>query len=294
MVWQQQWRVDMYSTSASEPVLHGFSVIRLITDDRRGDSVPVGVVAWDSPRDWFASRYLAAAESAGGVTKTGRRLLEIAVGQVHRWADRQTVPYAREPLSPTSPRFWSAVSEVLTTAVRFDPPRAMEPMDDPDREVESLFEAVVQPKQSSKVRAQRIDGEISRALGALAERVPRRVEVAAFGQARETVRRGAVSEKGVLLVDGVNLAGTSARADADALVSRFMRIAAAYPSRPVRMIVGYCASPGGLNGEAHMRDWIRTKLTEEVFDLAREHREFERAASEAWRMIEDPVQPNLL
>ncbi|MCY4572955.1 MAG: hypothetical protein OXF01_09140, partial [Gemmatimonadetes bacterium] len=51
----------------------------------------------------------------------------------------------------------------------------------------------------------------------------------------EQVRRGAETDRGVLLVDGVNLAAATARKDADAFVSRFMRISDAYGNRPVHM-----------------------------------------------------------
>ena len=61
--------------------------------------------------------------------------------------------------------------------------------------------------------------------------------MSAFGGAREQVRRGTETDRGVLLVDGVNLATATARNDADALVSRFMRISDAYGNRPVHIIV---------------------------------------------------------
>ncbi len=56
-----------------------------------------------------------------------------------------------------------------------------------------------------------------------------------FGGTKEQVRRGAETDRGVLLVDGVNLAAATARKDADAFVSRFMRISDAYGNRPVHM-----------------------------------------------------------
>ena len=48
-------------------------------------------------------------------------------------------------MEPTGDRFWKAVSEILSTCVRLDLPKAMDPMDEPDVEIEALFEAVVQP-----------------------------------------------------------------------------------------------------------------------------------------------------
>ena len=185
-------------------------------------------------------------------------------------------------MEPTSAPFWKAVSEVLSTAVRLDPPKAMDPMDEPEAEIEWLFEAVVQPTQPQERRVRRIDSAINDALGELADLIPSRPRVSAFGGTKEQVRRGVETERGVLLVDGVNLAAATARKEADAFVSRFMRISDAYGNRPVHIIVGYASSPDGLNGEAHMRDWIREKLTDQVFDVIAQKAEFKKAAADAW------------
>lgn len=65
--------------------------------------------------------------------------------QITRWADFRTVPYEPAPVEPTTDRFWRAVSEILSTAIRLDRPRPMNPMDDPEREIEALFQVVVGP-----------------------------------------------------------------------------------------------------------------------------------------------------
>lgn len=80
-----------------------------------------------------------------------------------------------------------------------------------------------------------------------------------------------------LIVDGVNFAAVQTRKEADALVSRMMRIRAAYGRWPVQVIVGHTAPPAGLNGERHMRDWIATQGCEaEVCDLSAEDFSFAR------------------
>ena len=57
-------------------------------------------------------------------------------------------------MEPKTDRLWKAVSEILTTAVRLDLPKAMDPMDEPDTGIEALFEAVVQPGQTGRKEAQ--------------------------------------------------------------------------------------------------------------------------------------------
>ena len=181
----------------------------------------------------------------------------------------------------------------LSTSVRLDLPKAMEPMDEPDAGIEALFEAVVQPAQTRQRRTERIDSAIKRALGEWADRIPPRQSVSAFGGATEQIQRGLETERGVLLVEGVNLAAPKARKEADALVSRFLRIQAAYPRRSVWMVVGYSSSPGGLNGEAHMCEWIREKVTGDVYDVNGQPQELQKAAAEAWIRIKGEPQTGL-
>lgn len=280
----------MYSRSGRQ-IGNGYSVIRVSLDDHRDHTVPVGVVAWQTSNPWYGWRWLEQDEKVRGVDPTIRTLMRIARDQIRRWAKARKVPYEPEPTEPTTDRFWRAVSEIFTTGIRLDLPKAMDPMDEPDAEIEALFEAVVQPRQTHTRRAERIDSAIKRALGEWAERIPPRQSVSAFGGAREQIQRGLETDRGVLLVEGVNLAAPRARKEADALVSRFMRIQAAYPGRSVRMIVGYSSSPGGLNGEAHMCEWIREKVTEEVFDVVAENAEFQEAAAEGWRRVMGKPQP---
>jgi hypothetical protein len=281
-------------SSISRPIVHGYSILRVTTDELRGDTTPVGVVAWDSERDWFRTRVLAEDEAVRNVPSWARQFLSITANQLERWAKEKSVPYEPGPVHPTTDRFWRAASEILTTSVRLDSPKAMDPMEEPDQDLEALFEAIVQPRQSETRRQERIDGALSRALGELANEIPTRQEVSAFGNAREVIRRGAVTADGVLLIDGVNLAASHARDEADALVSRFMRIVAAYSGRPVSVIVGYTASPGGLNGERHMRDWIRERLTSDVFDLVSEGQQFQAATRAAWERLSSEDQGSLL
>ena len=137
---------------------------------------------------------------------------------------------------------------------------------------------------------ERIDSAIKRALGEWADHIPPRQSVSAFGGATEQIQRGLETERCVLLVEGVNLAAPKARKEADALVSRFLRIQAAYPRRSVWMVVGYSSSPGGLNGEAHMCEWIREKVTGDVYDVNGQPEELQQAAAEAWIRIKGEPQ----
>jgi hypothetical protein len=154
----------------------------------------------------------------------------------------------------------------------------MAPLRHKELDFESLFEAVVQPVLPPEQKRRRIDGVVASALGRTSRLLPKGTEFAAFGGVQEPVLRGAIGSYGAVVVEGVNLAGANARKDADALVSRLLRIKAVSSAIVLRVVVGYIASPGGLNGETDMRDWIRERVTTDVFDLASEETLFQSAA----------------
>jgi hypothetical protein len=256
----------------------GFSVLRLAIDPLRGTSIPVGAVVWDADRKWYKVRLLQQDERVDGMTPERRLLVEFMGTQLTRWAERRIIPYLEQPADPWSSKFWDGVKRALTTGVRLDTLKAMQPVTS-DADLELLFEAVVQPGQRSKQARTRIEGALRNALGRSVDKAMKpRFSVRAYHNAREQVLRGAKGDYGVVLVEAVNLAGKHARRDADALVSRLLRIRAAMQDQTaLHTIVGYTASPGGLNGETHMKDWIAERITSDVYDLTRESESFRGA-----------------
>lgn len=121
----------------------GYSVLRLVLDPLRGTSVPVGAIAWDAHRKWFNIRFLQQEEGITGVTGKQRQIVGFAGDQLRRWAEEERVPYEKDPIRPWESRFWQAASEVLTSSILLDQPKAMEPLESDD-ELEALYEAVVQ------------------------------------------------------------------------------------------------------------------------------------------------------
>ena len=277
-------RPEVGLSSTSKAIDHGYAVLRMVTNEERGTLSPVGVAAWDTPGGWHILRTIEAGVARPWLTQARRRFLNVARDEILDWAKEEAVPYAGETVRPNESAFWVAARRIMTTAVQVDPPRAMEPLVDPESDVESLFEAVVRPHvDDSQQYSQRVDGAVTRALGSLAHEVRSHFEVDAFGGVRETVMRGNRGRNGWVLVEGVNLASTHAKDEADALVSRMLRIREVHraPSTIVKMIVAYCASPGGLNGESHLRDWIRHKVTDDVFDVSNERLKLQSSVAKA-------------
>lgn len=266
----------------SSELSNGYAVIRMVTDALRGTSIPVGAVAWNSAREWHQLRLLSGRERLDGVTPERSLLLLVLKEQLSRWTKEQRVPRFSGTLTPWSSEFWRAAGEVLSTGIRVDAPRPMEEIVGDD-DFDLLFEAIVRPRRRASSRRSRIEGRLRNVLGpVLTRKTISRLEVPAYHSAQEKVLRGAVGDRGIVLFEGVNLAGRDARRDADALVSKMLRIFEGAQTRPtVRTIIGYMASPGGLNGESHMRDWIAERVTSQVYDLVREQELFRQAASRA-------------
>lgn len=251
--------------SSKKNVETGYAAIRLLTDAKGESNVPVGVIGWDTDRKWFALRVLDDTERLPGVGKAERKQIQFAAKQLRRWADSGEVPYFREQREPWSSGFWARTRQALNASVRVDQPKALERELTLDEKLEALYEAVVHPEIQD--RQKRIDGKIGDALGELKNEFRFRHSVPAFGGEATRVLRSLEGRNTRVIVDGVNLAGANAEDDADALVSRIRRIRAAANGRDVVSLVGYMASPNGINGETHMKQWIEHDSESETFDV---------------------------
>jgi hypothetical protein len=267
--------------SISSEIVAGFSVLRLTIDARSDNRIPVGTAAWDASKQWYQLRFLREGERLEGIDRSQRLLLKHAERQLSHWASTSAVPRQKEPLQPWTSEFWISASRLLSTGVMLDPPKAMDGVAIAD-EAELLYEAIVQPIQSASASRKRLDGALTRALGGLAASTKSRMAVPAFHDASERVMRGARTASGTVILEAVNLAGRYARRDADALVSKLMRIDQALKSENgVIQIIAYTSSPGGLNGEAHMKEWMAKQITSHVYDLNRERDRLRAVAGHA-------------
>lgn len=267
--------------SSSKKIKSGFSTVRVITDDTGRDSIPVAVVAWDSVRQWHDVRFPEDRETITGLSQERAHLVEFTKKQIRKWASEESTPYYSESAAPWETAFWDGIRRALTAGVRLEKPRPLDAESLQEGDVDALFDAVVQPKVEDEERQRRIDGLVRDALGELTTKIEARHPVSAYGGAEEEVMRGITGSDGTLVVEGINLAGRNARRDADAVTSKVMRIREANNGRrPVKAIIGYRASPNGLNGESHMRKWLKEKVTPDVYDLTRQRELLEDAAAQ--------------
>lgn len=259
------------SSSNNEIVLNsGYAVIRIHVADRRFETVPIGVAAWDYARSWWEIRLLTKQERNAPVQVQQMPFIDATEQTIRAWASSRTVPYCREEqVFPWTSSFWLAIRAIMKTNVVLGPPMALATMKDPITELEHLYQAVVQPKVIEKEQRRRIDGFITDVLGHVAKKF-QKIDVPAFGNAVEQVHKGYELNNKRVIVEGVNLSTKTATQDADALVSKLQRIMSQASENSLHCIIGYVSSPGGLNGETHMRDWMRKTITKHVYDLGQD------------------------
>jgi Protein of unknown function (DUF3037) len=249
-----------------------YSILTYVVDELTQTSVPVGVVLWAEATKETRIRIAESNERIKGLKPSSLPFLQLAKGKIEGWLSQPNrLSYAPAGLIGGSDAWWRHVSKLLVHSIRLSEPRAIDCID-PDKEVELLYEAVVGPVRKRGERHERIDWELVRTLGPLANRLDKG-EVVGFKGHPVSVKRFKEDSNHILVIEGVNLATSAAEQDADALVSRLLRIQerdGKTKSKKVMTLVGYLTSPNGLNGEAFLVEWIREKAQAQTFDLLRQ------------------------
>jgi hypothetical protein len=254
-----------------------YAVFSFVLDPARGTTIPIGIALWSPQRRWVKVRFLEESEQLTGFKKADHfPLARLARQKVESWLATGELPYAEGPIPPFEDRWWRHVKELLIHRVRLSEPR---PIDcrDPDQELGPLYEAVVAPHRPSKERRSRIDGEIRRCLGYLAERFQARAGLPGFGGREVKVLRAYRGRKGWVVIEGVNLATDQADTESDAAVGKLRRLREGIRDR-CEFLVGYLAPPEGLNGNEVLLEWIRSQTQAQTFDLARDRSAFLQTA----------------
>ena len=83
------------------------------------------------------------------------------------------------------------------------------------------------------------------------------------------------------MIEGVNLATSQAEIQADATVSRLLRLRSGLDGH-CGILVGYLASPEGINGESVLLKWLEEQTGALTFDLMKQRADFH---TEADRMV---------
>jgi hypothetical protein len=262
-----------------EAISFSYAVFSYVVDEPRGRSLPVGVVLWSPQRRWVRLRLVGEDEKLKGLDPyKDLPIARLVHGQMQRWIETGRLPHAAEPMAPYEDRWWRHARELLVHRVRLSEPR---PIDcrDPDQELEPLYEAVVAPHRPPREQRTRIDGEITKCLRHLADQFKARQRVPGFKGREVQVLRGFHGPRGWVIIEGINLATTQAELLADATASKLMRVREGV-ERDCDVMIGYLASPEGLNGESVLVDWLRERTRAKTFDLIKDRKEFLTTADE--------------
>src|SRR6266542_3738979 len=254
-----------------------YAIFSFVLDPARGTTIPIGIALWSPERRWVKVRLLEEREQLTGLTKADHYpFVRLVREKVENWVATGELPYAEGPIPPFEDHWWRHVKELLIHRVRLGEPRPID-CHNPDQELGPLYEAVVAPHRPSKDRRSRIDGEIRRCLGHLAERFQARADLPGFGGREVKVLRAYRGQRGWVVIEGGNLATDQADTESDAAVGKLRRLREGI-REACAVIVGYLAPPDGLNGNDVLLEWIRSQTQAQVFNLTRDRTAFFQTA----------------
>ena len=259
-------------------VSFSYAVFSFQVDDAGAIRIPIGVALWSPEKDWAGFRLVGEKERLKQFKSQEHfPFVRLASEKIRHWIKCKELPYAHKPLVPTSDEWWRHVRDLLIHRIRLSEPR---PIDcrDPEEEIEPLFEAVVAAHRPEKEARTRVDGIITKCLNELSGRFQARQELSGYGGREIKVLRSYQGPKGWVIIEGVNLASPKADYETDATVSRLLRLREGL-KKSSQLLIGYLASPEGLNGEEVLVDWMRAKTHAEVFDLITQRNHFHDAAN---------------
>jgi hypothetical protein len=265
------------------------AALRYLVDAAREVTMPVGVLLWSqtSQQIWF--RLPREGERVEGVDlATAQPFLVAAQEKIEGWHRLGRLPYAKGPLEPLSVAWWEQVRGLFQWSVRLGPVHSLVG-NDPEAELEALYERTVEPQPAGRERLRRLEAAVERALGTpLSERFQRHPTVPGFGGRPVPVLRLAADDRRAVIVEAVNLAAATAEKEADALASRLASIRNGESEREIRFVLGYLAPAQERAGERGLRAWIEHVSGAALFDLEEEAAAFHAAAAASLAELKEP------
>lgn len=262
-----------------------YAVFRYVKDAQRDLTIPVGVALWSNGAGVAHTRFIQREEKVARISKTDDYpYIELVAEKLNRWVDKGGLPYQHSRLSPNTDEWWRHVRNLLIHRIRISEPLSID-CENADAELEPLFSSIVRPNDSEDGR-ERIDSLLRKALGdAIADEF-RRGYVDGYAGKPVQAMRVFCGTAGDVIVDAVDLSAKEAPEYADEMVGKLQRArlngnGMSQKSRPLSAIVGYLSSPGGLNGERYLKDWIEQGGDAKAFDLNLERHQLREAAEKA-------------
>ena len=266
---------------------YSYAVFRYVKDAQRDVTVPIGVALWSSEEGVVRTRLLKQSERISRISKTDDYpYIDLIHRKLGMWLSQKKLPYQSAEMLPTSDAWRRHLRNVLVHKVRVSEPLSID-CENPDIELEPLFTAIVKasPDEESAIR---IDGLVRHSLGEELAKKLHRGAINGFAGKPVQMMRLFLGIRGDVAVDAVNLSTKDAARDADAMVGKLWRARECHTDRPLVGIIGYLSSPGGLNGEAFLKDWMERKGQVSTFDIVREQEQFREATERAIAQVGPP------
>ena len=250
-----------------------YAVLTFAVDDAGAIIVPVGIALWSPERHWVGLRLVEKGEQLlQFISQKHYPFVSLVQENIKQWMATKKLPYSTHFCEPYETDWWKHTKELLIHKIRISEPRPID-CSDPEQEIGPLFEAVVSPNRSVKEQKTRINGEITKCLNDLEKKYKSKQELQGYGGRKVRVLRSYDGPNSIVVIEGVNLASNEAELQTDAVVSKLLRVKEVSPKK-IDLIIGYLTSPGGLNGEKTLVDWIEHRTGAKAFDLMKQRREF--------------------
>ena len=269
-----------------------YSVFSLVLDDVQERTIPVGVALWSSQSKFVKFKFIDKHDKLTGLNaSTHLPFVRLVRDKVSHWINIGKLPYSDDAFAPFDDRWWRHARKLLIHQVRLSEPRPIDCVDPAD-ELDPLFESVVSAFRPMKASRSRIDGQIRKCLDDLSKKFKSRQPVPGFGGREVLVLRAYRGKKGWVVIEGINLASNQAETQSDATASRLQRIQRSLKDECV-FLIGYIASPEGINGEGVLVEWLQDVTGARTFDLLKQRPEFHDAAQDRVDVADGVKSPSL-
>lgn len=272
--------------SSDRAVSYSYAVFTFRVDDGGAITIPIGVALWSPESQWVKVRLVRERERLRQFNdRQYRPFVELVHQKIDQWLSPGKLPYSEQSLCAHTDDWWKHVRRLLVHRVRLSEPR---PIDcrDPDEELEPLYESVVSSHLSPREQRKRVDGQIRECLDTLARKFLSRQELDGYKGRPVKVLRSYRGKKGWVVIEGVNLATRQADMETDATVSKLLRLREGLQEE-AKIIIGYLASPQGVNGESVLVEWMSHQTKAKLFDLVRQRRDFRRTADDMLAEVDE-------
>jgi len=272
---------------------YSYAVFRYVKDSQRDLSVAVGVALWSNDAKCARTRFVRKDEKVARISKADDLpYIDLVMRKLADWICKGQLPYQNSEMSPFSDEWWRHLRNLLIHRVRISEPLSVD-CQDPDHELDPLYASMVRPDTPDDA-AERIDSILKAALGdGIASDFHRGHIDGYAGKPVQVMQvfRGATKD---VVLDAVNLSTKDAPERADEVVGKLRRArlngeGLALKPRSVLAIVGYVSSPGGLNGETYLKNWIEQGGEAKTFDLVREKEQLRAATIDAIKDAGPPL-----